>query len=129
MIREASVLALREKRTAVTQDDMLKALNTVMVSIEKTGEDKILSSKVNVKWDEVIGMEETKKDAWEIVELLKDRHKLKVVGGQIIKGVMLIGPPGCGKTYMAKAMATESGFPFVVATGSEFINKIWVGKE
>jgi len=123
MTREASVLAIREKRSTVTQDDLLKALDIVMVSIEKTGEDKILSSKVNVKWDEVIGMEDTKKDAWEIVELLKDRHKLKIVGGQIIKGVMLIGPPGCGKTYLAKAMATESGFPFVVAAGSEFKKK------
>ena len=127
MVREASVLALREKRATVTQEDLMSALNTVMVSIEKTGEDKVLSSKTNVKWDDLIGMEETKKEAWEIVELLKDRHKLKVSGGQVIKGVMLIGPPGCGKTYMAKAIATESGFPFLVATGSDFINKMYVG--
>ena len=98
-----------------------------MVSIEKTGEEKILSSKVNVKWDEVIGMTSAKEEAWEIVELLKDGNELKVTGGKIVKGIMLFGPPGCGKTYLAKAMATESGFPFLVATGSDFINKIWVG--
>ena len=77
MVRESSVLALRESRSTVSQDDLLKALNIVIVSIEKTGEDKILSSKVNVKWDDLIGLEETKKDAWEIVELLRERQKFK----------------------------------------------------
>ncbi len=122
MVREASILALREQRPITTQSDILKALNSIISSIEKMGEDKILSARVNVKWDDLIGMDETKKDAWEIVELLRDRNRLKVMGGQIIKGVMLIGPPGCGKTYLAKAVATEAGFPFVSTTGSDFIN-------
>ena len=87
----------------------------------KFGQSKISLAQANVKWDEVIGMQEAKKDAWELVELLKDRGKLKRTGGKIIKGMLMMGPPGCGKTYMAKAIATECGIPMVSASGSEFI--------
>ncbi len=84
-------------------------------------QNKIGLAQANVKWDDVIGMEEAKKDAWELVELLKDRGKLKRTGGKIIKGMLMLGPPGCGKTYLAKAIATECGLPMISASGSEFI--------
>jgi cell division protease FtsH len=70
------------------------------------GSDTSIHAKANVKWDEVIGMEQAKKEAWEIVQFLKDRKLLKVIGGNIIKGTLLVGSPGCGKTYLAKAIAT-----------------------
>jgi cell division protease FtsH len=127
MVREASVLTMRENRTSVTQEDLFKSLNDVMVNLEKTGEEKILSNKVNVKWDEVIGMASAKEEAWELVDLLKDRNRVKSVGGKIVKGILLLGPPGCGKTYLAKAMATESGFPFISAMGSDLVG-IYVGE-
>ncbi|MFA5059519.1 MAG: AAA family ATPase [Candidatus Omnitrophota bacterium] len=92
----------------------------------KIGQERIKTAKVNVKWNEVIGMDQVKKEAWELVELLKDRRMLKAIGGKIIKGTMLVGPPGCGKTYLAKAIATEAGLPFLSAVGSEFVG-IFIG--
>ena len=127
MVQEAGILALREKREIVNQQDLETALLRVMHSVEVTGENKILGGKVNVKWDEVIGMKDAKEEAWEIVKLLKDRNLLKAIGGKIVKGVIMIGPPGCGKTYLAKAMATEAGFPFMSAMGSDLVG-IYVGE-
>ena len=60
----------------------------------------------DIKWNDVIGMETAKRDAWEIVEFLRDQTRLKMIGGKIIKGTIFLGPPGCGKTYLAKAIAT-----------------------
>ena len=81
---------------------------------------------IDVSWKDVIGMEAAKQEAWEVVQLIKDRAMLKAIGGTVIKGLLMIGPPGCGKTYLAKAIATEAGMPFIAMSGSEFV-EIFVG--
>lgn len=81
---------------------------------------------INVYWDDVIGMEETKQEALEVVRLIKDRAELQRIGGKILRGMLMIGPPGCGKTYLAKAIATEANLPFISMSGSEFV-EMFVG--
>ncbi|MBL7158010.1 MAG: AAA family ATPase [Candidatus Omnitrophica bacterium] len=81
---------------------------------------------VDVRWKDVIGMEAAKQEAWEVVQLIRDRAKLQKIGGKVIKGLLMIGPPGCGKTYLAKAIATEARLPFISMSGSEFV-EIFVG--
>src|SRR3989338_2391047 len=81
---------------------------------------------VNIKWSDVIGMENVKTEAMEVVQLIMDRARVKKIGGKILRGILMLGPPGCGKTYLAKAIATESGLPFVSMSGSEFV-EIFVG--
>jgi cell division protease FtsH len=77
-------------------------------------------------WDDIVGMEEVKAEAKEVVKLIKDRATLKKVGGKIMKGLIMLGPPGCGKTYLATAMANEAGVPFIAKAGSEFV-EMYVG--
>lgn len=124
-IREAELIAQRNT-SPVNQEHFEKACDKTIELIEKTTGGFIMATRVNVPWDSVIGMDNAKKDAWEIIELLKDRERIKAIGGKIVKGSMMIGPPGCGKTYLAKAIATEAGLPFLSVAGSEFVG-IYVG--
>ena len=87
---------------------------------------KVKSQDINVKFDEVVGIDEAKEEAWEVVELIKDHKKLQAMGGKILRGILMVGPPGCGKTLLAKAIATESGLPFISIAGSEFV-EVFVG--
>ena len=87
---------------------------------------KVDAAAVNIKFSDVIGLTEAKREAWEVVQLIKDRTRVKAIGGKILKGVLLVGPPGCGKTLLAKAVATEAGVPFISISGSEFV-EVFVG--
>lgn len=88
---------------------------------------KAISGKdIQVKWDDVIGMDEAKQEASEVVNLIKDRAQLQQMGGHILRGLLMLGPPGCGKTYLAKAIATETDLPFISMSGSEFV-EMFVG--
>ncbi len=91
-----------------------------------TKKSKVRGELVNIKWSDVIGMENVKQEAREVVELIKDRARVKKIGGKILRGILMIGPPGCGKTYLAKAIATETGMPFLAMSGSEFV-EVFVG--
>jgi cell division protease FtsH len=83
-------------------------------------------SKQRTTFDEVAGLENAKSELQEIVEFLKNPEKFQRLGGRIPKGVLLVGPPGSGKTLLARAVAGEAGVPFYSISGSEFI-QMFVG--
>lgn len=76
---------------------------------------------VKVKFKDIAGNEEAKKDMEFLVQFLKDPKRYEDMGAKLPKGVVLYGPPGTGKTLMAKAVAGEAGVPFYSAAGSDFI--------
>jgi len=73
---------------------------------------------------DVAGMEEAKKEVLEFVGYLKDPTRFKRLGAKAPRGALLLGPPGCGKTLLAKAIAAESQVPFLSMAGSEFVEMI-----
>jgi len=83
-------------------------------------------SKNLVKFKDVAGLEEEKEELTEIVDFLKNPKKFINMGARIPKGVLLVGPPGTGKTYLSKAVAGEAGVPFFIMSGSDFV-EMFVG--
>ncbi len=87
---------------------------------------RMTDSVPKVTFDEVAGVEEAKQELQEIVEFLKNAKKFQALGAKIPKGVLLLGPPGCGKTMLARAVAGEAGVPFFHISGSDFV-EMFVG--
>jgi len=86
----------------------------------------VLQDKRKVKFDEVAGLDEEKAELAEIVDFLKTPKKYSDIGARIPKGVLLVGPPGTGKTYLARAVAGEADVPFYSISGSDFV-EMYVG--
>lgn len=79
-----------------------------------------------VKFSDVAGIEEAKSELKEVVDFLKNPEKYSSMGARIPKGMLLVGPPGTGKTYVARAVAGEAGVPFFNISGSDFV-EMFVG--
>jgi len=82
--------------------------------------------RVKITFEDVAGIDEAKEEVAEIIEFLKNPKKFQRLGGRIPRGVLLIGPPGCGKTLLAKAIAGEADVPFFSISGSDFV-EMFVG--
>jgi cell division protease FtsH len=82
--------------------------------------------KANVTFADVAGVDEAKEEVAEIIEFLKNPKKFQRLGGRIPRGVLLVGPPGCGKTLLAKAIAGQADVPFFSISGSDFV-EMFVG--
>lgn len=96
------------------------------LSFGKSRAKMFTGDKPTVTFDDVAGVEEAKQELAEIVEFLREPEKFISLGARIPKGVLMVGPPGCGKTLTAKAISGEAGVPFFSISGSEFV-EMFVG--
>ncbi len=103
-----------------------RGANTQAFNFAKSRARLASANKPTVTFADVAGVDEAKGELQEIVEFLKSPQKFLALGARIPRGVLLVGPPGCGKTLIAKAVAGEAGVPFFSISGSEFV-EMFVG--
>ena len=100
--------------------------NSMMFNMGKSNAKVYVKSAEGIKFDDVAGEDEAKENLTEIVNYLHDPSKYKDIGASMPKGILLVGPPGTGKTMLAKAVAGEANVPFFSMSGSEFV-EMFVG--
>ncbi|MEW6013754.1 MAG: ATP-dependent zinc metalloprotease FtsH [Candidatus Zixiibacteriota bacterium] len=97
-----------------------------LFSFGKSRAKLLTDERPKVTFNDVAGVDEAKEELREIIEFLKDPGKFQKLGGKIPKGALLLGPPGSGKTLLARAVAGEAGVPFFSMSGSDFV-EMFVG--
>lgn len=103
-----------------------RGANTQAFNFGKSRARMVSGDKPTVTFADVAGVDESKGELQEVVEFLKSPQKFLALGARIPRGILLVGPPGCGKTLIAKATAGEAGVPFFSISGSEFV-EMFVG--
>ncbi len=100
--------------------------NSMMFGMGKSNAKIYVKSTEGIKFSDVAGEDEAKENLTEIVDYLHNPSRYKEIGASMPKGILLVGPPGTGKTMLAKAVAGESNVPFFSMSGSEFV-EMFVG--
>ncbi len=100
--------------------------NSMMFNMGKSNAKVYVKSAEGIKFDDVAGEDEAKENLTEVVNYLHDPSKYQEIGASMPKGILLVGPPGTGKTMLAKAVAGEANVPFFSISGSEFV-EMFVG--
>ena len=100
--------------------------NSMMFNMGKSSAKVYVKSAEGIKFDDVAGEDEAKENLTEVVNYLHDPSKYQEIGASMPKGILLVGPPGTGKTMLAKAVAGEANVPFFSMSGSEFV-EMFVG--
>ena len=129
-VNEGAIIAVRNGKKHVEEVDLEAAVDRVSVTaghkLNTYGMNMARVPDIDVRLDDIKGMEEAKSEAAEVVALLKNVEKISNTGLKAPKGVLLVGQPGTGKTMLAKAIANEAGVPFYALSGGDF-QSMWAG--
>jgi ATP-dependent metalloprotease FtsH len=131
VVNEAALISRRPGNpNTVTTEMMMQALDRVAVGLERQLSNagvELITHDPTIRLDHVIGIDDVKKDIAEVVDFLQRGQALREIGAKLPKGVLMVGPPGVGKSMLAKAIANEAGVPFYGLSASYLIS-MWRGE-
>ena len=119
-------VALGQYMSRKMMEKMGGGCNSMMFNMGRSNAKVYVKSAEGIKFDDVAGEDEAKENLTEVVNYLHDPSKYQEIGASMPKGILLVGPPGTGKTMLAKAVAGEANVPFFSMSGSEFV-EMFVG--